>query len=160
MAAGILAFQHHVAEAPDSGRHLCHRDVPVEDHLAAGGDVRVPAGAGVRSHDNGARRLPRRAVLRTSMVVRILRDGQGVRGDFLERGAASPAEALPKEESAVMGSGAARPGKVLYAEALGRSGSTILASSLGHVEGFLSGGVSNFIWKHVKIENRLCGCGK
>ena len=56
--------------------------------------------------------------------------------------------------------GAARPVKVLYVAGLGRSGSTILANTLGQVEGFFSGGELNFIWKHTLIENRLCGCGK
>ena len=59
-----------------------------------------------------------------------------------------------------MGSSAARPVKVLYVAGLGRSGSTILANTLGQVDGFFSGGELNFIWKHALIENRLCGCGK
>jgi hypothetical protein len=59
-----------------------------------------------------------------------------------------------------MNSGAAGPVKVLYVAGLGRSGSTILANTLGQVEGFFSGGELNFIWKHALIENRLCGCGK
>ena len=59
-----------------------------------------------------------------------------------------------------MNNGAARPVKVLYVAGLGRSGSTILANTLGQVEGFFSGGELNFIWKHTLIENRLCGCGK
>lgn len=50
--------------------------------------------------------------------------------------------------------------KVLYVAGLGRSGSTILANTLGQVEGFFSGGELNFIWKHALIENRLCGCGR
>jgi hypothetical protein len=50
--------------------------------------------------------------------------------------------------------------KVLYVAGLGRSGSTILANTLGQVDGFFSGGELNFIWKHALIENRLCGCGK
>ena len=58
-----------------------------------------------------------------------------------------------------MNNGAASPVKVLYVAGLGRSGSTILANTLGQVEGFFSGGELNFIWKHALIENRLCGCG-
>jgi hypothetical protein len=54
--------------------------------------------------------------------------------------------------------GAPGPVKVLYVAGLGRSGSTILANTLGQVEGFFSGGELNFIWKHALIENRLCGC--
>lgn len=49
--------------------------------------------------------------------------------------------------------------RVLYIAGLGRSGSTILANSLGQVEGFFSAGELNFIWKHNVLENRLCGCG-
>ena len=59
-----------------------------------------------------------------------------------------------------MNSGVPGPVKVLYVAGLGRSGSTILANTLGQVEGFFSGGELNFIWKHALIENRLCGCGK
>ena len=59
-----------------------------------------------------------------------------------------------------MNNGAPRRVKVLYVAGLGRSGSTILANTLGQVEGFFSGGELNFIWKHALIENRLCGCGK
>jgi hypothetical protein len=54
---------------------------------------------------------------------------------------------------------AASPVKVLYVAGLGRSGSTILANTLGQVESFFSGGELNFIWKHALIEDRLCGCG-
>lgn len=50
--------------------------------------------------------------------------------------------------------------KVLYIAGLGRSGSTILANSLGQIDGFFSAGELNFIWKHNVIENRLCGCGR
>ena len=59
-----------------------------------------------------------------------------------------------------MNDGAARSVKVLYVAGLGRSGSTILANTLGQVEGYFSGGELNLIWKHTLIENRLCGCGK
>lgn len=50
--------------------------------------------------------------------------------------------------------------KVLYIVGLGRSGSTILANSLGQIDGFFSAGELNFIWKHNVMENRLCGCGR
>lgn len=50
--------------------------------------------------------------------------------------------------------------KVLYIAGFGRSGSTILANSLGRVDGLFSAGEMNFIWKHALIENRLCGCGR
>lgn len=50
--------------------------------------------------------------------------------------------------------------KVLYIVGLGRSGSTILANSLGQIDGFFSAGELNFIWRHNVLENRLCGCGR
>lgn len=50
--------------------------------------------------------------------------------------------------------------KVLYVAGFGRSGSTILANSLGQIDGFFSGGEMNFIWKHALVEDRLCGCGR
>jgi hypothetical protein len=50
--------------------------------------------------------------------------------------------------------------KVLYVVGLGRSGSTILANSLGQIDGFFSAGELNFIWRHNVLENRLCGCGR
>lgn len=49
--------------------------------------------------------------------------------------------------------------KVLYVAGFGRSGSTILANSLGQVPGLFSTGEMNFIWKHTFLEDRLCGCG-
>ena len=56
-------------------------------------------------------------------------------------------------------SGAGRQ-KVLYIVGLGRSGSTILANSLGQIDGFFSAGELNFIWRFNVLENRLCGCGR
>ncbi|MGI8648847.1 MAG: sulfotransferase family protein [Rubrobacter sp.] len=50
--------------------------------------------------------------------------------------------------------------KVLYIAGFGRSGSTILANSLGQVPGLFSTGEMNFVWKHTFLENRLCGCGR
>ncbi len=50
--------------------------------------------------------------------------------------------------------------KVLYIVGLGRSGSTILANSLGQIKGFSSVGEVCYMWKHNFIENRLCGCGR
>lgn len=49
--------------------------------------------------------------------------------------------------------------KVLYIAGWGRSGSTILDSILGQIDGFFSGGELCFIWNRSLIENRLCGCG-
>jgi Sulfotransferase family len=50
--------------------------------------------------------------------------------------------------------------KVLYIAGFGRSGSTVLGSVLGEIEGFFHGGELNFIWEHNLIKNRLCGCGE
>ncbi len=50
--------------------------------------------------------------------------------------------------------------KVLYIVGLGRSGSTILANSLGQIDGFFSAGEICYVWRQNFIENRLCGCGR
>ncbi|CAA9432030.1 Heteropolysaccharide repeat unit export protein, partial [uncultured Rubrobacteraceae bacterium] len=101
VAARVLAGQRHVAEAPDGWRHLRRRDVPAQGHPAARGAVRVPAGTRLRPHDNVARRLPRRAFPGTAMVVRSLRDGQGVSRYLLQGGPTSLAETVPEGERAV-----------------------------------------------------------
>jgi hypothetical protein len=49
--------------------------------------------------------------------------------------------------------------KVLYIVGMGRSGSTILANSLGEVDGFFSAGEICYMWRNNLVENRLCGCG-
>lgn len=49
--------------------------------------------------------------------------------------------------------------KVLYVVGMGRSGSTILANSLGEVDGFFSTGEMCYMWRNNLVENRLCGCG-
>ena len=50
--------------------------------------------------------------------------------------------------------------KVLYVVGMGRSGSTILANSLGEVDGFFSTGEMAYMWRNNLLENRLCGCGE
>ena len=50
--------------------------------------------------------------------------------------------------------------KVLNIIGWGRSGSTILGSVLGEVEGFFFGGEIRNLWNKVILENRLCGCNK
>jgi hypothetical protein len=50
--------------------------------------------------------------------------------------------------------------KVLYVVGLGRSGSTILANSLGQIDGFFSAGEICYVWRQNFVENRLCGCGR
>ncbi len=49
--------------------------------------------------------------------------------------------------------------KVLYIVGMGHSGSTILANSLGEVDGFFSAGEICYMWRNNLVENRLCGCG-
>jgi hypothetical protein len=50
--------------------------------------------------------------------------------------------------------------RVLYIAGTGRSGSTLLASTLGEVKGLFNAGELRFIWQRGLLENRLCGCGK
>jgi hypothetical protein len=57
------------------------------------------------------------------------------------------------------GDPAAKPIKVLYIGALGRSGSTLLDRMLGQIPGFFSGGEIRDLWQRGLQENRLCGCG-
>jgi hypothetical protein len=49
--------------------------------------------------------------------------------------------------------------KVLLIAGAGRSGSTILDSILGQIDGFFSLGELRFVWERGLIANRLCGCG-
>jgi hypothetical protein len=49
--------------------------------------------------------------------------------------------------------------RVLFIAAAGRSGSTVLATLLGTVDGLCSVGELRFLWQRGIIENRLCGCG-
>ena len=49
--------------------------------------------------------------------------------------------------------------KILNITGWGRSGSTILGSILGEIEGFFYAGEIRNIWNRVLLENRLCGCG-
>lgn len=50
--------------------------------------------------------------------------------------------------------------KVLNIVGWGRSGSTVLGSVLGEIEGFFFGGEIRNLWNRVLLENRLCGCNK
>jgi hypothetical protein len=52
------------------------------------------------------------------------------------------------------------PLKVLYIVAKGRSGSTILNTVLGQIEGLFSVGELVHLWEWGLIKNRNCGCGK
>jgi len=50
--------------------------------------------------------------------------------------------------------------KVLYIAGEGRSGSTILNTVLGQVEGFFAAGELTQLWKTALIEDRPCSCGE
>jgi hypothetical protein len=50
--------------------------------------------------------------------------------------------------------------RVLYIAGTGRSGSTLLANTLGQVKGVFNGGEIRYIWQRGMVENRLCGCGR
>jgi hypothetical protein len=62
-------------------------------------------------------------------------------------------------EGSSIGAPKNRGTKVLYVSGWGRSGSTILGSILGQVEGFFSVGELRLIWDRGIIRNWLCGCG-
>jgi hypothetical protein len=49
--------------------------------------------------------------------------------------------------------------KILYIAGNGRSGSTLLDSILGQLDGFFAVGEVRQIWDEGIVENRLCGCG-
>jgi len=49
--------------------------------------------------------------------------------------------------------------KVLFIMGWTRSGSTILDSVLGALEGWVSAGEFHYIWERGLLEDRLCGCG-
>jgi hypothetical protein len=48
---------------------------------------------------------------------------------------------------------------ILYIAGTGRSGSTVLASVLGEVEGVFAAGEVRYLWQRGLVEGRLCGCG-
>ncbi|MBA2455630.1 MAG: sulfotransferase [Nocardioidaceae bacterium] len=52
------------------------------------------------------------------------------------------------------------PLKVLSVVGAGRSGTTVLASILGEVEGFASAGELRWLWERGVLQQRPCGCGK
>ena len=49
--------------------------------------------------------------------------------------------------------------KILNITGWGRSGSTIVGSILGEIDGFFFGGEIRTIWTLTLLKNRLCGCG-
>ena len=48
---------------------------------------------------------------------------------------------------------------ILYIAGTGRSGSTVLASVLGEVDGVFAAGEVRYLWQRGLLEGRLCGCG-
>lgn len=50
--------------------------------------------------------------------------------------------------------------RVLYIAGTGRSGSTLLANTLGQVKGVFNAGEIRYLWQRGMLENRLCGCGR
>lgn len=57
-------------------------------------------------------------------------------------------------------SGTVAPIKVLSVVGAGRSGTTVLASILGEVDGFASAGELRWLWERGIAEHRPCGCGE
>jgi hypothetical protein len=49
--------------------------------------------------------------------------------------------------------------KVLYIAGYSRSGSTILDSILGQIDGFFSTGELYYVWSRNVLDNTVCGCG-
>lgn len=57
-------------------------------------------------------------------------------------------------------SGSAAPLKVLSVAGAGRSGTTVLASILDGLDGFVSAGELRRLWERGVVEQRPCGCGE
>lgn len=51
------------------------------------------------------------------------------------------------------------PVRVLYLAGSGRSGSTLVTTILGQVDGFFAAGELRYLWQRGLVENRPCGCG-
>lgn len=52
------------------------------------------------------------------------------------------------------------PVKILFVEGAGRSGTTVLDTILGQVEGIFSTGELRYVWDRNVTKDALCGCGK
>jgi Sulfotransferase family len=52
------------------------------------------------------------------------------------------------------------PIRVLFIAGAGRTGSTLLDTTLGQVDGLTSVGELRYIWQRGFVEDRLCGCGE
>ena len=51
------------------------------------------------------------------------------------------------------------PVRVLYLAGSGRSGSTLVTTALGQMEGFFAAGELRYLWQRGLVEDRPCGCG-
>jgi hypothetical protein len=49
--------------------------------------------------------------------------------------------------------------RVLFLAGSGRSGSTLVTTALGQVDGFFAAGELRYLWQRGLIDNRPCGCG-
>ena len=49
--------------------------------------------------------------------------------------------------------------RVLYLAGSGRSGSTLVTTALGQMDGFFAAGELRYVWQRGLVENRPCGCG-
>lgn len=50
--------------------------------------------------------------------------------------------------------------RILYIASDGRSGSTLVTTVLGQLDGVLAAGELRFLWQRGAVENRPCGCGQ
>ncbi|MFY1637075.1 sulfotransferase family protein [Solwaraspora sp. WMMB335] len=55
--------------------------------------------------------------------------------------------------------GAAPPVRVLYLAGSGRSGSTLITTILGQIDGCFAAGEVRYLWQRGLLDNRPCGCG-
>jgi len=49
--------------------------------------------------------------------------------------------------------------RVLYLAGSGRSGSTLVTTALGQIDGFFAAGELRYLWQRGLVDNRPCGCG-
>ena len=50
--------------------------------------------------------------------------------------------------------------RVLFLAGSGRSGSTLVTTALGQVDGFFAAGELRYLWQRGLVDNRPCGCGR
>jgi hypothetical protein len=63
------------------------------------------------------------------------------------------------QSSTTGGSDHAEPVRVLFFAGSGRSGTTVINSILGQMDGVFAAGELRYLWQRGMLENRLCGCG-